>query len=64
MFKFMRKNKAEKKDLPNTPVEVPVVEEEDSQLIAVIAAAVSSFLGKPVGGFRIRSIKRASNWNK
>lgn len=53
------------------PAPAPVVEEEedlsdDMELVAVIAAAVATYEGTSVEGFRVRSIKRANtkNWKK
>ena len=36
--------------------------ENEEELIAVIAAAISAFLKKPVSGFRVVSFKKRGNW--
>ena len=45
-------------------VKVEVKEEDDLELIAVITAAIASMTGKSANGFKIKSIKRVSKWNK
>ena len=54
-----------------TPVAAPVVAEEeeladDTELVAVIAAAIAAYEGTSTEGFRVRSIKRANTrkWQK
>lgn len=47
------------------PVQTPVVEEEeeladDTELVAVIAAAIAAYEGTSADGFQVRSIKRAN----
>lgn len=60
---------AKKEDAPvAAPVQASVVEEEeeladDTELVAVIAAAIAAYEGTSTDGFRVRSIKRA-NTNK
>ena len=61
------KEEAEPVAEPAAPA-VDIVEEEedlsdDMELVAVIAAAIASYEGTSVEGFRVRSIKRA-NTNK
>jgi len=36
--------------------------EDEEELIAVITAAVSAFLSKPVSGFRVVSFKKRDGW--
>lgn len=38
--------------------------EDDTELIAVITAAICSLTGQSASKFNIKSIKRISNWNK
>lgn len=37
-------------------------EENEDEIIAVISAAISAFLKKPVSGFRVVSFKKRGNW--
>lgn len=61
-----KKAKAVKKEEVKPVVEnaIPVVEEDDTEIVAVITAAIASMLGKSESGFKIKSIKRTSKWNK
>lgn len=66
---FSKKKEEPAKEAPKAaaPVAVPVVEEEfadDTELVAVIAAAIAAYEGTSADGFRVRSIKRANtkNW--
>ena len=47
-------------------VECAVRQNNDMELVAVIAAAIASYEGTSVEGFRVRSIKRANTnkWRK
>lgn len=62
--------KAEIAPVPEPEPAAPVVEEEDlsddMELVAVIAAAIATYEGTSVEGFRVRSIRRANtkNWKK
>ena len=47
---------------PSDAGEAVEQEEGEDELIAVIAAAVSSVLKKPVSDFRVVSFKKRSNW--
>ena len=55
--------KAEVAPVPEPEPAAPVVEEEDlsddMELVAVIAAAIATYEGTSVEGFRVRSIRRA-----
>lgn len=68
-FGFIPKIQAKFAKKEETPVAVPVqtavVEEEeeladDTELVAVIAAAIAAYEGTSTEGFRVRSIKRAN----
>lgn len=64
-----KKEKAKVKETKSEVSEVaPVVnnvtEEDDTELIAVITAAICSLTGQSASKFNIKSIKRISNWNK
>ena len=41
-----------------------VPEEDDCEIVAVITAAISAMSGMNASNFKIKSIKRISNWNK
>ena len=43
---------------------VPIAYEDDTEIVAVITAAIASMLGKSESSFKIKSIRRSSNWNK
>jgi len=64
--KLFGKNKKENDDITKTEIEVTdninESEEDDEELIAVIAAAVSAVLRKPVSGFRVVSFKKREGW--
>jgi sodium pump decarboxylase gamma subunit len=69
--KFTKKNETVEAPKPAPVVAAPVVEEEelsdDSELVAVIAAAIAAYEGSAaVEGFQVRSIKRANtkNWKR
>lgn len=51
---------------PAPAAEAAVKKEDDSEIVAVITAAIASMLGESATGFRIRSYRRApgSEWNK
>jgi hypothetical protein len=65
MFGFFGKKNNKK---TNEPIEITADEkidaenENEGELIAVIAAAVASFLQKPISGFRVVSFKERSRW--
>jgi len=40
----------------------PSEDENEEEIIAVISAAISAFLKKPVSGFRVVSFKKRGNW--
>lgn len=56
---------AETAPVPAAPAAVPVAETDDSELIAVIAAAIAAAEGTTTDGFVVRSIKRrkSNKWN-
>jgi len=68
----MKKKEKEKVKVKETKSEVlnvaPVANnstmEDDTELIAVITAAICSLTGQSASKFNIKSIKRISNWNK
>ena len=37
---------------------------DDTEIVAVITAAIAAMLGKSESSFKIKSIRRSSNWNK
>ena len=51
---------------PAPAAEAAVKKEDDSELIAVITAAIASMMGESATGFRVRSYKRipGREWNK
>lgn len=49
--------------VPAAPVEATASEDEN-ELVAVITAAISAMTGMDGSKFKIKSIKRISNWNK
>ena len=61
--KFKKKATTPEKAAP-APVQAAAVEEEelsdDTELVAVIAAAIAAYEGTSTDGFRVRSIKRAN----
>ena len=60
---FLRKIKNDTESIPNTMMTVEVGDDNghiDGELIAVISAAVSIYLGKDESGLIIRSIKRSA----
>ena len=65
--KKQKSSQKPKKAPEQKPVQnvTPVAEEDDdTEIVAVITAAVASMLGKSESGFKIKSIKRTSKWNK
>ncbi len=50
--------------LPSEPVDEQLPETDDSELIAVITAAIAASLGKSASSVRIRSYKKVCAWNK
>ncbi len=60
--------KAPEKKAPQTPAPAPApapVAADDSELVAVLAAAVAAYLGQPTSSFRIRNYRRvAPIWNQ
>ena len=71
VFYTIPKKKKEKEKIKNSDVQpanvtpsVAVVEEDESEIVAVITAAISAMSGMNASNFKIKSIKRISNWNK
>lgn len=70
--KVFSKKPGKKKAEPvkKAPVVKPVVPavavetEDESEIVAVITAAISAMTGMNTSKFKIKSIKRISNWNK
>ena len=63
MAKFNLFRRKTNKEIPDEII-IPANadEENEEELIAVIAAAISAFLKKPVSGFRVVSFKKRGNW--
>ncbi len=57
------KKTVEISDAVVTPMKSEIAEDE-SEIIAVITAAISAMTGMNSSKFNIKSIKRISNWNK
>ena len=57
------KKTVEISDAGVTPMKSEIAEDE-SEIIAVITAAISAMTGMNSSKFNIKSIKRISNWNK
>ena len=68
-YKIPQKKKAKAQAKPQ-PQEVtaqtvaPVVEEDDTEIVAVITAAICAMTNQSASNFKIKSIRRISNWNK
>ncbi len=63
--KEKEKAKEIKSEVSNSaPVIKETYQEDDTELIAVITAAICSLTGQSASKFNIKSIKRISNWNK
>lgn len=73
IFGRVMNNLSGKKETVVQEIKNPVVEiqtepetiktDDDGELIAVIAAAISMQTGKPISGFRVVSFKKRVNWN-
>ncbi len=67
-YKIPQKKKAKAEAKPqNTVEEAPVVtvaEEDETEIVAVITAAICAMTNQSASNFKIKSIKRISNWNK
>ena len=65
-----RKEKAQAKaqnslaEQPNVEVVEAANATDDLEIVAVITAAISAMTGANASSFKIKSIKRISNWNK
>lgn len=63
-----KKEKQKKSDIKEPEVKnMPIAEEtyeDDTEIVAVITAAIASMLGKSESSFKIKSIKRISKWNR
>lgn len=59
---------SEKKEVVQTKIPEPVVEikneTDDTELVAVITAAICALTNTSASQFQIKSIKRRNNWNK
>lgn len=71
MALFSGEKKPKKETVQETPVAAPAVTAEepktdDSELVAVITAAIASMMNEPQSGFVVRSYKKipGSAWNK
>ena len=68
-YKIPQKKKAKAQAKPQ-PQEAtaqtvaPVVEEDDTEIVAVITAAICAMTNQNASNFKIKSIRRISNWNK
>ena len=57
-------NKNKYREEPDEINEIMVFDNTDKEeIIAVISAAISAFLKKPVSGFRVVSFKKRGNWS-
>lgn len=67
-YKIPQKRKAKEAAKPQETVEsitvAPQVEEDESEIVAVITAAICAMTNQSATNFKIKSIKRISNWNK
>ena len=70
MALFSVEKKPKKEKIQETPIEAPVVKEtpktDDSELVAVITAAIAAMMNESQSGFVVRSYKKipGSAWNK
>lgn len=67
-YKMPQKKKAKAEVKPQETVQeavaVPQVEEDESEIVAVITAAICAMTNQSASNFKIKSIRRISNWNK
>ena len=69
LFKNKNKDEPEKTDeIIESEASADIVssanaDEDNEELIAVISAAISAFLKKPVSGFRVVSFKKRGSWS-
>ena len=67
-YKIPQKRKAKEAAKPQVVTEAkeaaPQVEEDESEIVAVITAAICAMTNQSATNFKIKSIKRISNWNK
>ena len=67
-YKIPQKRKAKEAAKPQVVTETkeaaPQVEEDESEIVAVITAAICAMTNQSATNFKIKSIKRISNWNK
>ena len=52
------------KPVEKTQAPVEIVYEDDTEIVAVITAAIASMLNKSESQFKIKSIRRINKWNK
>ncbi len=67
-YKIPQKKKAKAVAKPQEAVTenviAPQVEEDDTEIVAVITAAICALTNQNASNFKIKSIRRISNWNK
>ena len=66
-YKIPQKKKAKAQAKPQevtAQTVAPVVEEDDTEIVAVITAAICVMTNQSASNFKIKSIRRISNWNK
>ena len=61
LFKKKKEKEKEKEEI-EIANQFEEIEEDENELIAVISAAVSMILNKPVSGFKVVSFKKRGNW--
>ena len=62
--KKKEKDKVVKPEVAVNEIPAVVPQNEDEEIVAVITAAICSMTGQIASNFKIKSIKRISNWNK